>query len=141
MKISNKWHLWVIALFMMFIYIMGIYDFVMMLSHNKSYYASHAYGEAVIKYFTNYPIYFMIFWIVNLLTGFLSPILLILRNLHSKNLAFISVIADLILLILTFTLRDRWHVLGSGVAMFDFFILAFTFGLYLYCRYFFKKTS
>jgi len=78
----------------------------------------------------------MIFWIVNLLAGFISPILLILKDEHSKNLALISVIADMVLLILTFTLRNRWSVLGSGIAVFDFFILAITLGFYLYSRYF-----
>lgn len=139
MKTGGKWHLWSIAIFMIFIYLMGVYDFFMMLSHNKAYYASHGYGQGVIKYFTNYPFYFMIFWIINLLAGFISPILLILKDEHSKNLALLSVIADMILLILTFTFRNRWNVLGSRIAVFDFFILAITFGLYLYCRYVFNK--
>ncbi len=141
MKISRKWHLWIIALFMIFIYVMGIYDFFMMLSHNQTYYASHKYGQEVIKYFTNYPFYFMIFWIANLLAGFMSPILLIFKNIYAKYLALISTVADVILLLFTFTLRNRWNVLGSGVAAFDLFILSLTFGLYLYCRYVFKKAS
>lgn len=141
MKVSRKWHLWSISIFMIFIYSMGIYDFFMMLSHNKSYYLSHGYGQGVIEYFTNYPFYFMIFWIANLLAGFISPILLVLKDERSKRLALISVIADVIFLILTFSFKNRWSILGSGVAVFDFFILTITLGLYLYCRYFFKKIS
>lgn len=140
MNVNRKWHLWVISIFIIFIYFMGIYDFFMMLSHNKAYYASHGYGLEVIKYFTNYPFYFMIFWITNLLAGFISPILLILRNEFSKKLALISGIADIILMILTFTFRNRWNVLGSKVAAFDLLILIITFILYLYCRYTFKRT-
>jgi hypothetical protein len=139
MKIKRKWHLWSVSIFMIFIYFMGIYDFFMMLSHNNAYYESHGYGQAVIEYFTNYPLYFMIFWIINLLAGFISPILLILKDERSKNLALISAISDTILLILTFSFRNRWNVLGSSIAAFDFFILAITFALYFYCRYTFKK--
>jgi hypothetical protein len=120
---------------------MGIYDFFMMLAHNQTYYETHGYGSKVVDYFTNYPIYFMIFWIVNLLAGFLSPVLLMLKDIRSKYLALVSAIADTILLILTFTFRNRWDVLGSGVAAFDFFILAITFGLYFYCRYVFKRNA
>ena len=141
MKISRKWHLWIIAFCMIFIYIMGIYDFFMMLSHNQTYYASHGYGQEVIKYFTNYPLYFMIFWIANLLAGFMSPIFLIFKNIYSKYLALISTVADAILLLLTFTLRNRLAVLGSGVAGFVIFILASTFGFFLYCTYVFKKNN
>ncbi len=137
--VSRKWHLWIVSIFMIFMYFMGIYDFFMMLSHNKAYFASHGYGQVVIEYFTNYPLYFMVFWIVNLLAGFISPILLILKDERSKNLALISTIADAILLILTFAFRNRWYALGIRVAVFDFFILVITFGLYLYCRYIFKE--
>ena len=75
-----KWYGYTFILFVLFMYIMGIYDFFMMLSHNSEYYLSHNYGKEVIEYFTNYPIYFMIFWIVNLLTGFISPLLLTLKK-------------------------------------------------------------
>jgi hypothetical protein len=64
-----------------------------------------------------------------------------LKDIRSKYLALVSAIADTILLILTFTFRNRWDVLGSGVAAFDFFILAITFGLYFYCRYVFKRNA
>lgn len=141
MSINGQWHLWVIALFMLFMYAMGIYDIFMMLSHNQAYYTSHGYGQEVTSYFTDYPIYFMVFWIVNLLAGVTSPILLMFKDARSKYFALIAAIADAILLLLTFTFRNRWDVLGSGVAIFDLFILAFTFGLYLYCRHIFKKPT
>src|SRR5574344_2294631 len=102
-----KWYGYTFILFVLFMYIMGIYDFFMMLSHNSEYYLSHNYGKEVIEYFTNYPIYFMIFWIVNLLTGFISPLLLTLKKKLSKYLALVSSISQLILLLLTFAFRNR----------------------------------
>lgn len=113
---------------------MGIYDFFMMISHNGSYYASHGYGEIVINYFTDYPGYFMIFWIGNLLCGFLAPILLLIRKRSSRKFALISAIADLILIILTSIFRNRIEVLGINTFMFDVFILLVTIGFYFYCR-------
>lgn len=76
---KNPWHLWFIALFLLFMYSMGIYDLFMMLSHNEGYYLSHGYGNQVIKYFTNYPMYFGALWVTNLICGFTAPILLMIR--------------------------------------------------------------
>lgn len=131
---KRPWHLWLIVLFVGFIYSMGIYDFFMMLSHNQDYYTAHNYGQAVVEYFTNYPAYYMVFWITNLLTGIAAPITLIFNLKQAKRFAFISWVADLILLLLTFTFRNRLEILGTDVAVFDVFILLMTFGLYLYCR-------
>lgn len=131
---QRPWHVWLMILIVGFIYAMGIYDFFMMLSHNEHYYASHNYGQAVVEYFTAYPLYFMVFWIVNLLAGMLAPITLIFNVKWAKQLALSSSVADLILLLLTFTFKNRLEVLGAGVAAFDIFILLITFGFYLYCR-------
>lgn len=139
MIVKRKWLLWVISLFMLFMYSMGIYDFFMMLSHNTSYYASHGYGEIVVKYFTDYPIYFMIFWIVNLVCGFSAPVLLLLGKRTSKIVALISTIADLILIISTSIFRNRFEVLGINVFIFDIFILLITICFYFYCRHIYKE--
>ncbi|WP_128660010.1 hypothetical protein [Paenibacillus sp. 598K] len=131
---KRPWHMWPIVLFVAFMYVMGIYDFFMMLSHNVDYYADHNYGQAVVEYFTDYPIYFMVFWIANLLAGVLAPITLPFNLKWGKNLAWISSVAGLILLLLTFIFRNRLSVLGAGIAAFDIFILLMTVGLYLYSR-------
>lgn len=132
---KNPWHLWLIALFLLFMYSMGIYDLFMMLGHNTSYYLSHGYGNQVISYFTNYPIYFLALWVTNLICGFIAPILLIIRNKNAKYFALISAASDLLLIILTSIFRNRLHVLGYSVACSDVFILLITFGLYIYCKH------
>ncbi len=133
---KNPWHLWLIALFLLFMYSMGIYDLFMMLGHNEGYYLSHGYGSQVIKYFTNYPIYFGVLWVTNLICGFAAPILLIIRMKAAKIFAFVSAVSDLLLIILTSIFRNRLQVLGANVAGFDVFIMLITFGLYGYCKYF-----
>ncbi len=134
--IKRPWHLWLISLFMVFMYSMGIYDLFMMLSHNAGYYASHGYGIAVVEYFTDYPIFSLLFWLANLLFGFLSPVFLWMKRFQlAARFALASAMADLILLIITFSFENRWNILGASIALFDFFILAITFGLYFYCKY------
>lgn len=129
-----KWYGVLFALFVLFLYIMGIYDIFMMLSHNAEYYASKGYGKAVISSFTNYPLYMLIFWIGNLTGGLISPVLYFVKSKHSSKIAFISAVFDFILIVLGIAFRNRLNVLGTNIFCFDLFILivTFLFGIYLY---------
>lgn len=124
---------------MLFMYGMGVYDFFMMLSHNSAYYSSHNYGQEVVEYFTDYPIYFMVFWITNLVCGVISPILLIFKNKLAERVALISVVADVILILVTSLFRNRIGVLGIHIFAFDVGIAIITLLFYLYCKWLNKK--
>lgn len=136
---KTPWHLWLMAAFYTFMYSEGVYDYFMMLGRNMNYYNSKGYGEAVVQYFTNYPVPFLILYTVNIFTGILSPTLLVFKKKVSANLALISAVADTLLLIGTFSFRNRWNVLGPAIAMFDIGIAVITFLLYFYCRRMTKK--
>ncbi len=129
-----KWYGVVFSLFILFLYIMGTYDIFMMLSHNVNYYNSKGYGEIVVNYFTNYPVYLLVFWISNLLCGLLSPIMYLVKNKNSYKIAIISFISDFILILLGVIFRNRINALGLNIFYFDLFILIITllFGIYLY---------
>ncbi|MGN0537726.1 MAG: hypothetical protein ACI4M3_07100 [Acutalibacteraceae bacterium] len=129
-----KWYGVLFALFVLFIYIMGIYDLFMMLSHNPNYYESKGYGQIVVDYFTDYPIYLLVFWIGNLICGLLSPLLYLLKNKHSYKVAITSFVCDFILMLLGVIFRNRLNVLGVNIFCFDLLILIITllFGIYLY---------
>lgn len=129
-----KWYGIVFSLFVLFLYIMGSFDIFMMLSHNVDYYNSKGYGDIVIKYFTNYPIYLLVFWIGNLICGLLSPIMYLVKSKESYLIALISFLCDFILVILGIIFRNRINVLGINIFYFDLFILIITllFGIYLY---------
>lgn len=96
-------------------YAMGIYDMPMMLTHNTGYYASHGYDQAVVDYFEHYPPPLLVLWGTNLVTGFLSPLVLVFSARIAKNLALTSVLTDTILLLFTFAFRNRLTVLGMAV--------------------------
>lgn len=134
-----KWYSVIFALFVIFMYAMGIYDFFMMLGHNSAYYASHGYGENVAEYFTNYPLFFLVFWIANLIFGILSPILYLFKRRLCMNAAFISALADAVLIALTCIFRNRIGILGWHIFVFDLFILAMTFCFGMFCRSTYKK--
>ena len=127
-------HLWFIAIFFIFIYANGVYDYFMMLGHNMDYYNAKGYGEAVVQYFTDYPITFLLLYTTNVFTGLIAPILLLLKKKIAITFALVSAISDTLLLILTFLFRNRLNVLGMTIAFFDIGIAIITFGLYFYCN-------
>ncbi|MDP4145406.1 MAG: hypothetical protein Q8936_13135 [Bacillota bacterium] len=131
---KTPWHLWIISIFFIFIYAYGVYDYFMMLGHNVDYYNARGYGENVVKYFTNYPIPFLILYTTNVLTGLLAPILLLFKKKIAASIALVSAVSDTLLLILTFLFRNRLNVLGISIAIFDIGIAIITFGLYFYCN-------
>ena len=127
-------HLWLISLFFLFIYSIGIYDFFMVLGHNEAYYNSNNFGPAVVEYFTDYPLIPLFFWATNLLSGFIAPILLLFRSKWALKAAFVSAISIIILQLITFTFMNRWNVLGPWISMFDIVILILTVLFYFYCK-------
>lgn len=129
------WHLWIIALLLFFIYANGVYDYFMMLSLNDSYYASKHYGEEVKLYFAHYPLFPLILYTLNIFSGVIAPILLLLRSRWATPIALLSVISISGLECITFTWMNRWNILGTMISLFDIGILLITVGMYLYCRF------
>ena len=132
-----KWYGILFSLLMLFIYTMGLWDIFMMLGHDPAYYASHGYGEAVHRYFTDYPFCFLILWITNLLCGIMGPILYLLRKKTAGTVMLISCASDGLLILTTSIFRNRIGVLGLSVWMFDLWILAITCGF----TFFVKRTE
>lgn len=132
---KKKWYGVIFALIVLFLYVMGAYDFFMMLGHDEMYYASHGYGENVVTYFTDYPVCFMVFWVANLICGILSPVLYILNRKSCSIVAFLSAASDAILITLTGIFRNRIGVLGWNIFLFDLFILAITICFGILCVY------
>ena len=85
-----KWHGIAFSLLILFIYIMGTYDFFMMLSHNEAYYVSKGYGEIIHDYFTDYPVAGLVLWVGNLVSGLTAPILYLLKNKWAYIAAYAS---------------------------------------------------
>lgn len=87
-------HLCFIAIFFIFIYANGVYDYFMMLGHNMDYYNAKGYGEAVVQYFTDYPITFLLLYTTNVFTRLIAPILLLLKKKIATTFAISVEIID-----------------------------------------------
>jgi len=138
-RVKTPWHLWVMALFFIFIYANGIYDYFMMLGHNADYYSSKGFGEKTLKYFTNYPIVPLIFWTINIFGGMIASILLLFRTRLVVWIALISAISMLFLDVIGFAFRNRWEALGTFTSLFDIGLLILSWIFYFYCKYLAKK--
>lgn len=126
----------IFALFILFLYIMGTYDIFMMLSHNEAYYLSKGYGEIVHNYFTNYPIFGLILWIGNLISGLVAPVLYLLKKKCAYKVAYASFLFDLVLMLLGAIFNNRFNVFDTNIICFDIFILVITmiYGIYLHIQ-------
>src|SRR5699024_9531954 len=138
-KTGAPWYLWFIALFLIFVYANGVYDYFMMLGHNMDYYEAKGLGEETYKYFTNYPIGLLVFWTTNILCGITSPILLLFRSRLTVCVAFISAVSLFLLDAIGFMFCDRWEAVGTFLSLFDIGLLILTWIFYFYCRYLKKK--
>ena len=131
-----KWRGVLFALFLLFLYIMGTYDFFMMLSHNESYYFSKGFGEGVHQYFTDYPIPGLILWVGNLTCGLMAPVLYLLKVKRAYQVAYASFLFDLLLIFFGAMFNHRFQVFDVTIICFDLFILIVTllFGIYLHIQ-------
>ncbi len=131
---KTPWHLWVVALFFGFIYVNGIYDFFMIQSQDLAYYHTKGFSDAVFKYFSNYPLAFLILWATHIFSGFIASVLLLLRNRWTVSIALISAACTLIQTPLSFLLKNRWQAFGPFFSLFDIAIVLLSICFYLYCR-------
>lgn len=135
-----KWYGILFALFMLFIYIMGIYDMFMMLSHDEAYYLSKGYGALVHDYFTDYPVPGLILWIGNLVSGLTAPILYLLKQKCAYQAAYASFLFDLLLILFGAMFNNRFNVFDITIICFDISVLVITFLFGVYLHFQVKKS-
>src|SRR5699024_10262081 len=117
-KTGAPWHLWFIALFFIFVYANGVYDYFMMLGHNMDYYEAKGFGEETYKYFTNYPIGLLVFWTTNILCGITSPILLLFLSRLTVCVSFISSVF-FFLFVYAICVYDYFMMLGHNIDYYE----------------------
>ncbi|MGT2907381.1 hypothetical protein [Streptococcus dentiloxodontae] len=120
------------TLLMFFLNLIGCYDFVMVITRNQAYFAEH-YSPAIEAYFTNYPLFFLILWISNLLGGILTPMFYLFKKKSAFILAGLAFWTDAILILLTSLFRNRIQLFGWQF-VFDLLILGLFGVYYMYLR-------
>ncbi|HEX7659863.1 MAG TPA: hypothetical protein VF444_10300 [Pseudonocardiaceae bacterium] len=121
----RPWHLWVVAIVGFAVYVGGARDYLCIALGDTDY-IEHQFGSGGVGYFTGYPIALRALWTLNIVTGLLAPILLVARSRWTPLVALAGAVAEVVLLVLTFTLRDRWTALGPTTAFFDIAIALLT---------------
>ena len=124
------------AVLMFSLNLIGCYDFIMVVTHNRAYFAEH-YTPAIKAYFANYPIFFLILWIGNLLGGILAPIFHLFRNKLALTFAGLAFWTDVLLVIVTCLFRNRIQIFGQQFIV-DLIILGL---IGIYYRYLHKVVS
>ena len=87
-----------------------------------------------MEYFTDYPVPLRLLWTVTVIAGIAAPILLLLRSRRAAPLALIAGLTQILLMGITFAVRDRWEVLGAFTAFWDAGVAVISLALWWYCR-------
>lgn len=136
-----SWHLVSISILFLFLYGIAVYDYIMTVTHNEAYFEYLHYNQAVLDYFTNYPVVALVFWTMNVFTGVLTPLLLLMRKEIAFYASVVTFVAMLLLDFMTFGFRNRWNVIGARASSIDLFMLILTLCLCIYSYSLFRKAS
>jgi hypothetical protein len=117
-RTSRPWHLWLVAIAMLVLYVGGARDYLLILMGDLDY-VYRQFGSGGMAYFIGYPSSLRLIWTVTIAAGLVAPVLLLLRRRRALHVAVLAAIAQFVLLLVTFALLDRWVLLGAAVSWFD----------------------
>ncbi len=117
-RVRRPWHLWLFAFVILFLYAIGSIDFVRVLLGDTDYIAG-LFGQTGVEYFRGYPVVLRVIWSVNVVTGSLAPVFLLVLSRWVGPLASVAAIAQAILLVATFSSLGRWEALGASSSLTD----------------------
>ena len=135
---KRPWHLWMIVIVAMLLMLVGLYDFVMVATHNMAY-LSNRYTAEGVAYFTNYPLYLLVLFGVNVISIIAALVVALWNRRMAMWLAIVSGVADVVLLVITVFFRNRFEAIGTGLTVQDIAICVGIFALALYFRWLSQK--
>ena len=139
-KVRYSWHLLLIVAVFLFLYGIAVYDYIMTIGHNQTYFEYLRYNQVVIDYFANYPLVPFVFWTINVFGGVVTLLLMLLKKEMAFSLSVITFVSMLLLDLFTFGFLNRWNVIGAKASTIDILMLILTLGLCVYNYFLFKKT-
>jgi hypothetical protein len=128
----RPWHLWVIVIVATFFMLFGLYDFIMVATHNMDY-LTDRYTPEGVRYFTNYPLGLLVLFGINVIGGMLASVVALWNKLAAMWLAIVSGVSDVVLLVFTIFFRNRFEAIGAGPTLQD---IAICVGLFALAGYF-----
>ena len=114
----RPWHFWAVAAAVFALYVGGSRDYLLILAQDTTYIEAQ-FGPGGLAYFRDYPLGLRIVWTTNIVAGLVAPVLLVAGDARAVHVAITAAAAQLVLLPLTFALRDRWAALGAATSWFD----------------------
>ncbi|HNE06334.1 MAG TPA: hypothetical protein PLT08_17540 [Anaerolineales bacterium] len=139
-KVRYSWHLLLIVAVFLFLYGIAVYDYIMTVSHNQTYFEYLHYNQAVINYFENYPLLPFVFWTTNVFCGMVTLLLMLMKKEIAFYLSLITFVSMFLLDFITFGFLNRWNVIGAKASTIDVLMLVLTLGLCVYNYFLFKKS-
>ena len=131
-KVRYSWHLLLIVAVFLFLYGVAVYDYIMTVSHNQTYFEYLRYNQVVIDYFENYPLVPLVFLTINVFGGVVTLLLMLMKKEIAFYLSLVTFVSMLLLDFATFGFLNRWNVIGAKASTIDILMLILTLGLCIY---------
>ena len=138
-NVQYSWHLLLVVAVFLFLYGIAVYDYIMTVSHNQTYFEYLRYNQVVIDYFENYPLIPFVFWTINIFGGVVTLLLMLIQKETAFYLSLVTFVSMLLLDFATFGFLNRWYVIGEKASTIDILMLILTLGLCIYNYFLFKK--
>ncbi len=139
-NVQYSWHLLLVVAVFLFLYGIAVYDYIMTVSHNQTYFEYLRYNQVVIDYFENYPLIPFVFWTINIFGGVVTLLLMLIKKETAFYLSLVTFVSMLLLDFATFGFLNRWYVIGEKASTIDILMLILTLGLCIYNYFLFKKS-
>ena len=139
-NVRYSWHLLLIAAVFLFLYGIAVYDYIMTVSHNQTYFEYLRYNQVVIDYFENYPLVPFVFWTINVFGGIATLLFMLMKKEIAFYLSLATFGSMLLLDFITFGFLNRMNVIGAKASTIDILMLILTLGLCIYNYFLFKKS-
>ena len=139
-NVQYSWHLLLVVAVFLFLYGIAVYDYIMTVSHNQTYFEYLRYNQVVIDYFENYPLIPFVFWTINIFGGVVTLLLMLIQKETAFYLSLVTFVSMLLLDFATFGFLNRWYVIGEKASTIDILMLILTLGLCIYNYFLFKKS-
>ncbi len=138
-NVRYSWHLLLIVAVFLFLYGIAVYDYIMTVSLNQTYFEYLRYSQVVIDYFENYPLVPFVFWTINVFGGVVTLLFMLMKKEMAFYLSLVTFVSMLLLDFATFGFLNRWNVIGASASIIDVLMLILTLGLCIYNYFVFKQ--
>lgn len=130
--VNRPWHRWLVAVLVFGSHLGGLRDYWLIMARDTTY-IQRQFGAGGLSYFLTYPWPLRTLWTINIASGLLAPIAMLIRVRWGLVIGLVAAVSQGLLMAITFATRHRWQRLGAATSLFDLGVELITVAFVVYC--------